>query len=79
MDAVAPRCIYHGTGAWRQVQLPFSSAMGRAVTYAIEAAVGIGCLIGVPPAWRGRRHALAGILLLAGLAAVLHAVLSLAS
>ena len=49
------------------------------MTYAIEAAVGTGCLIGVPAAWRSRHRALAGILLLAGLAALVHAVLSLAA
>jgi hypothetical protein len=53
--------------------------MPTTITYAIELAVGLGCLAGVPAAWRGgRTRWLAGILLVAGLAAVLHAVLALA-
>ena len=49
------------------------------LTYAIELAVGVGCLVGVPAAWRsGRGRWLAGLLLVAGLAAVVHAILALA-
>ena len=53
--------------------------MARSVTYAIELAVGAGCLAGVPATWRrGRGRWPAPILLVAGLAAVVHAALALA-
>ena len=73
---------YHEKGSDRQrpsISSIGSGAMPTTITYAIELAVGLGCLAGVPAAWRGgRTRWLAGILLVAGLAAVLHAVLALA-
>jgi hypothetical protein len=49
------------------------------VTYAVEIAVGLGCLAGVPWAWRsGRFRWLAGVLMVAGLAAAIHGAVALA-
>ena len=54
--------------------------MPDTVTYAIELAVGLGCLVGVTAAWRVRRARwLAGLLLVAGLAALGHGILALAT
>ena len=53
--------------------------MTETVTYAVEIAVGLGCLAGVPWAWRsGRFRWLAWVLLVAGLAAVIHGAEALA-
>jgi len=51
--------------------------MGKVVTYAVELAVGIGCLAGAPSAWRSAHPWLAPLLAVAGLAAVAHAALAL--
>jgi hypothetical protein len=49
------------------------------VTYAVEIAVGLGCLAGVPSVWRsGRFRWLAGVLIVAGLAAVIHGAVAVA-
>jgi hypothetical protein len=49
------------------------------ITYAVEIAVGLGCLAGVPWAWRsGRFRWLAGVLTVAGLSAVIHGAVALA-
>jgi hypothetical protein len=48
------------------------------VTYAIEAAVGVACLVAAAGIWRRSRLGIAVVLLgLAGVAAVVHAVVSL--
>jgi hypothetical protein len=52
--------------------------MGETVTWAIEAAVGAACLLGVVPLWRTERlRWLAAVLALAGCAAIVHAALGL--
>jgi hypothetical protein len=55
--------------------------VGTTLTSAVELAVGLACLAGVPAAWRAgkARRVLAGGLVVAGLAAVGHAVVALAS
>ncbi len=51
--------------------------MADAVTYSIEIAVGVACLAAAPAAWPSSKW-LACVLLVAGLAAVIHAVFALA-
>ena len=56
------------------------SAM-RTMTYAVELLVGLACLAGVVPLWRrggGVSRAAAAALAVAGIAAVVHAVVELA-
>ena len=53
--------------------------MPQIVTDLIELAVGLGCLAGVPPAWRRGRRWLAAVFTAAGLAAVAHAAWSMAT
>jgi hypothetical protein len=54
--------------------------MGHTVTYAVEMTVGVACLAAVPAARRASRARWpAAILLVAGVAAVLHAALALAA
>ena len=55
------------------------AAVAKAVTYAIELAMGLGCLAGIPSAWRSPRRWLAPILAVLGLAAVVHAAVALAT
>jgi hypothetical protein len=52
----------------------------RVVTDVVELGVGVACLIGVPAAWRSSRvRWLAPVLAIAGLAAAIHAITSLAA
>jgi len=52
--------------------------VGDAVTYAIEAAVGVACLAAAAGIWRRSRLGVAAVLLgIAGVAALVHAVVSL--
>lgn len=67
----------HGFAPPRTPTLPH---MGDVATYATELAVGLGCLIGaVAAVRRPRLRWLGGVLLIAGLAAVVHAVGALIS
>jgi len=53
--------------------------MGNAPTYAVELAVGVACLAAARAAWRTSRSRWpATILLVAGVAAVVHAAVALA-
>jgi len=54
-------------------------SLPRIVTDLIELAVGLGCLAGVPAAWRRGMRWLAGLFAVAGLAAAVHAVVSMAT
>ena len=53
-----------------------TGVVAKTLTYAIEIAVGAACLLAVPGAWR-RTPWLAALLVLAGLAAVVHGALAL--
>ena len=50
--------------------------MTKTLTYAIEIAVGAACLLAVPGSWR-RMPWLSALLVLAGLAAVIHGAFAL--
>jgi hypothetical protein len=52
-------------------------AVPEAVTYAVEIAVGAGCLAAAPGAWRRGIRWVAGLLVISGLAAVVHAIVAL--
>jgi hypothetical protein len=53
----------------------------RTLTYAVELLVGLACLAGVVPLWRragGASRTAAAVLAVAGIAAVVHALVELA-
>jgi hypothetical protein len=62
--------------------MPTIAGVARTLTSLVEIAVGAGCLVGVPVAWRARspeRRWLAALLLVAGVAAVAHGMVALVS